>query len=96
MTTLPRYADLGTVHRTKPCVEYPGEWLVYIDGNNERSFTTQEDAIKAAHASVDEFPDADKISVCWKCSDDDPRQGQVWFTGFYQLGSVNGYGQWKA
>lgn len=35
------------------------------------------------------------ISVCWKATDNDPRIGQVWFTGFYMHGRFNIFGDYK-
>lgn len=79
----------GHVYRTEPCEEFPGEWLVCM-GQDSWTFTTFTDAKKFA-SEVDEHGTA---SVCWKCSDGDPRQGEVWFTGFYQHGKIDCLGRY--
>lgn len=92
-----KYADLGTVHRCEPCVEFPGAWLIYINGNapvGEESFNDFESAYLAAKrewelSTLDPSP---RVSICWKASDNDPRVGQVWFSGYYQLGWINQFG----
>lgn len=78
------YAELGHVHRGEPCVEYPGQWFVLIGGAERYACTDREEAVRAATAfsKVDENWDY-TISVFWSCSDNDPRVGQVWFTGCY-------------
>jgi len=88
------YAELGHVHRNEPCQEYPGEWLSYLNGGDEKSFPTFEEARNDAADRQDASPDNVETSVCWKCSDNDPRQGQVWFTGFYQHGKWNVFGRY--
>lgn len=92
-----KYADLGTAHRCEPCVEYPGVWLIYINGNapvGEESFGDFETAYLAAQKEQDlcTLEEVPKVSVCWKASDNDPRVGQVWFTPYYQHGYFNQYG----
>lgn len=86
---LRKYADLGTVYRGKPCEEYPGEWLSYLNGNDEKSFATFEEAYKDAFDRQEASP-----SVSWKCSDNDPRIGEVWFTGYYQHGRFDIFGRY--
>lgn len=89
------YAELGHVYRGDPCVEYPGEWLVYTNGGDEKSFPSYEETFKVARKQSDSLEDLNvKVSICWKCSDNDPRQGQVWFTGFYQHGYFGIYGSY--
>ena len=88
------YAQLGTVHRTEPCIEYPGEWLSYVNGGQEKSFFSFEEAKKDAYMRQDESAEECETSVCWKCSDNDPRVGKVWFTGFYQHGRFNRFGNY--
>lgn len=97
------YAELGTVYRTEPCVEYPGKWLVYFPNRKveeENSFATFEEAYAFAKTKEGYFPDdhylsSIHVSICWNCSDNDPRVGQVWFTGFYQHGRFNHFGDYK-
>lgn len=98
MTTLRPLAALGTAQRGAPCLEYPGEWLTYLDGNQEQSHSS----FAAAYLAAEEIwnqadqsdPDFKGVSICWKCSDNDPRQGESWFTGFYQDGHFNIWGQY--
>lgn len=83
---LKKFSELGTVHRGEPCQEYPGMWIVYTTkpyGQEDQEFHNKEAARHYANA-VARFNDVQKVSVCWKCSDNDPRVGQVWFTGFYE------------
>lgn len=91
------YAELGHVHRCEPCIEYPGEWLVYANGGDETSHTTFDEAFSVA---VDRQNNEEEhnvtYSICWKCSDNDPRVGAVWFTGFYQHGKFNQFGDYKS
>lgn len=87
------YSDLGVVHRCDPCQEYPGEWLLYLplpyEGKTEHSFASKDEAMKAGSLITDAWEherleyDPRDVKIAWKCSDNDPRQGQVWFTGFY-------------
>lgn len=100
---LKKYEQLGTVYRTEPCQEYPGTWFVY-DKNQEKEkqesgFPTFEDAWHHAQKLLTEYDGEErdypvKISICWGCSDNDPRVGQVWFTGFYQHGKFNQFGSY--
>lgn len=92
---LKTYAQLGHVYRTEPCQEYPGEWLVYTNGNNEQSYTTKEEAMRVAYEIVTST-DSAEVSVCWSCTDGDPRVGQVWFTGYYSLGKFDRFGLWRS
>ena len=85
------FAQLGHVHRCEPCKEYPGEWIVYCHGEQTGTFTSADAAIASARIQSE---DAEHTSVCWACSDDDPRVGQAWFTGFYQLGYFDRFGRW--
>ena len=92
------YAELGTVYRNQPCIEFPGSWLVYVDGNELGQYPTFQEAYdfateqwEAPMSSVDT-----KVSVCWACSENDPRVGEVWFTGFYQHGTFDQFGRYKS
>lgn len=77
-------SELGHVHRIEPCAEFPGKWLVYSP--DEDAF----DSLEQAMAFVaDLSPNRDK-SIYWQASDDDPRIGQLWFTGFYRHSKWNG------
>lgn len=100
MSNLRKYSELGTTHRNDPCQEYPGEWIVYLSGaSNGKSFHSYDDAWEFA-AEKNGYFEADyfhvNVSICWKCSDNDPRIGEVWFTGFYQHGKFDQYGQYKS
>ena len=99
--SLKRYAELGTVHRTEPCQEYPGEWLLFFPwAPNEQSYGSYADARDAATKLLNKAEDDKReydpkdVSICWKCSDNDPRVGQVWFTGFYCHGRFNLFGSY--
>lgn len=94
-----KYAELGTVHRCEPCVEFPGTWLVYINGDappGEPTFGSFEEAHIFAKREWEITPiePTPKVSVCWKASDDDPRVGQVWFTPYYQHGYFDQFGRY--
>ncbi len=98
--TLRAYKDLGTVYRGDPCKEYPGTWLVYVKGEEVYGSQSQEDAYWFAAGKVMEYDLVEqseplRVSICWQCSDDDPRVGQIWFTGFYQHGKFNQFGEYK-
>ena len=79
------YADLTPSERVEPCIEYPGKWYIYINGK-ENCMTSKEAAFELARINSD----ADKVSICWEASDDDPRIGKTWFTNFYRLCIKNG------
>lgn len=153
MTTLKKFAELGTVHRGEPCQEYPGSWIVSLplasgsehtfilhwkdgstrevkgcgknqlqalaDGYNkagisagalavldyweekQNTFSSLEEALAFANRKINEYEDAHleydarDIAIYWKCSDNDPRVGQVWFTGCYQHGRFNIFGAYR-
>lgn len=93
------YAQLGHVWRTEPCVEYPGEWIVYSNGNEPGSFPTFDEAYQGAVKRVQEYDSKEQdqeveVSICWACSDKDPRIGEVWFTSFYKHGKFNQFGSY--
>jgi len=94
--SLPKYAELTHVNRGDPCQEYPGRYLSYLNGDDERSFESLEEARQDAYQRMPFTAPEMEASVCYSCSDDDPRIGQVWFTGFYQVGKYNRWGQWIA
>lgn len=75
-----KYAELGHVYRCEPCVEYPGVWIVYAQ-NEQSDHPSLDSAMKQAMHIHDILNVS--VSVCWAASEDDPRVGQVWFTGFY-------------
>lgn len=99
-----KFSELGHVYRTEPCQEFPGEWLVYYPNRlvqDENSFATFEEAMAFARTQEGFFPTDPYlspiyVSICWKCSDNDPRQGEVWFTGFYQHGKFDSFGRYKS
>lgn len=90
-------------------MEYPGEWLLCIPKALEslcreqyqESHTSQADARQAGdkllmwleYHRIEYNPS--EITVCWKCSDEDPRIGQVWFTPFYRHGQWTFFGGYK-
>lgn len=108
MLVLKKYAELGHVYRTEPCQEYPGEWILCIPkalealchGEYVESHQSQGEARLAGDKllawlesnGVEYNPR--EITVCWKCSDEDPRIGQVWFTPFYRHGGWNVWGSY--
>jgi hypothetical protein len=91
--TMKHYADLGSVFRNSPCIEFPGVWAVYINGGDERLFPTFADAIDKGKELSDIY---DNVSICWIASDNDPRIGQVWFTPFYCHGKFTPFGVYKS
>ena len=98
------YKDLGAANRCDPCKEYPGEWLLFLplphEGKTEHSFSTREEALSAGVRITDMWEterkeyDPRRVSVGWKCTASDPRQGEVWFTGFYVGWRMNMFGQY--
>lgn len=99
MTTLKRYAELGSTHRNEPCQEYPGTWLVYLNGKEMRAVSSLESAqicsMKEINQAEREGLEDYKISICWSANDEDPRYGEVWFSGFYQHGYYNRFGDYR-
>jgi hypothetical protein len=101
---LMKYSQLGHVWRTEPCQEYPGQWLLYWPGETgqqEESYPSFMEALNQGRKKIatletlrQDFNACD-VSICWKCSDNDPRIGEVWFTGFYQQGKFNAFGQYR-
>ena len=99
------YSALGETYRCDPCQEYPGKWILFLplpyEGKTEHSFSSKEEAMEAGERIVESWEregleyDYQKVSVGWKCSDNDPRVGQVWFTGFYISIRMKSYG-WVA
>lgn len=85
---LPKLSELGTVHRCKPCFEYPGTWQVYVNGfETDTVVDNPNDPLSAkdiAYSLAKGKGDDCRVSVCWEASENDPRVGMVWFTGFYQ------------
>lgn len=83
---LKKFSQLGKVYRVEPCQEYPGRYLVFTDGNDEKDCGPN---LLDAYADVMrrdlDQNDIRKHSICWQASEDDPRIGEVWFTGFYRL-----------
>ena len=88
-----RYNELGTAHRNEPCVEYPGTWHAYQDGTELGQYNTFGEALAAAKLANDET--GNKTSVGWSASDNDPRIGQVWMTGFYIHGRFDQFGFYR-
>lgn len=92
------YVKLTHVDRGAPCKEWPGVWLVYVGGQEVYGSREFEIAYHVANDKSNEFDSSiesnDKVSICWCCSEDDPRIGFSWFTGFYQHGKFNQFGQY--
>jgi len=84
-----RYSELTTAERGAPCVEYPGQWIVYC-GESTAVFPSLLAAIDAARSA------GVTASVCWSASDNDPRIGEVWFTGFYTHGRTDTFGRYRS
>lgn len=90
-----KYSELGHVHRTEPCLEYPGCWLVYVQGEEVDACHNFETAFSIASQHVEKSSMLDsEVSICWNCSVDDPRAGEVWFTGFYRHGYFDFFGRY--
>lgn len=109
MPLLRPYAELGHICRTEPCQEYPGEWLLSIPEGVKshvgEHYTEKHDSRLAAISAGDrllswleynrvEYNPRD-VGVYWKCSDNDPRVGQVWFTPYYKDGNWTFFGGYK-
>lgn len=93
--------------RGDPCIEYPGEWFVNFPNKQDtrtsettEAFPTLESAIRKAQKILDAYEDQKieynprDFTISWKCSDDDPRIGLVWFTGHYRHGHFNHFGNY--
>lgn len=95
-----KYSELGHVFRTEPCEEFPGKWICFFYSGegllSEVTFPSFEEAQEYASISQDVMINCEKISICWQCSDGDPRIGMTWFTGFYQHGFINQFGEYKS
>lgn len=99
-----KYSELGTVHRTEPCQEYPGKWFLYypwqLPDEKAKDFPSLSEAILHGELVINQAEEEKReynprdVTICWQCSDDDPRVGQVWFTGFYRHGRFNLWGQY--
>lgn len=86
---LTSFALLTTVYRSDPCAEYPGTWIVYVNGVDVAHFvdtplnvSAKGLALARARNEKDDNYDA-KVSIAWQANDNDPRIGKVWFTGYY-------------
>lgn len=101
-----KYSELGTVHRGEPCQEYPGTWIVVVKGENQPwdlsgpKFEKEyfENSFQQAFDLASKLNKNDlveKVSIYWECSDNDPRVGKVWFTGFYRHGWFDIYGRYN-
>lgn len=80
---------------------FPGEALWETQPPREESFDSQESAMAAALTTMrmweEEYSEyqATHITIGWQASDDDPRQGCTWFTGYYRVGRFSIFGDWK-
>lgn len=89
-----KYSELGTVHRGEPCEEYPGVWFVFADGKEMDQHSTFEEAFERAKGLSEEARLGVRVSVNWSCSENDPRIGEIWFTGFYRHGYFDHFGRY--
>lgn len=100
-----KFAELGIAHRIEPCEEYPGTWIGTYP-NLETGQLGEEKFSDLASAKFflerkmwkyqeegREF-DTRQFAIYWKCSDNDPRIGEVWFTGHYIHGKFNIFGNY--
>lgn len=89
------YATLGTKKRNDPCQEYPGVYLVYVKGEEVYGSRDFNHAKAVAHRAVVRLGRSKgaEVSVCWEASEDDPRIGHSWFTGFFRVGKFNQFGR---
>lgn len=103
--SLPKYSELTSIHRGDPCQEYPGKWLLNLplpyEGKTQYEYPTVGAAriwalriLNSFEESKQEY-DPSKTSISWECSDNDPRVGQVWFTGYYMHGRYNIFGSYN-
>jgi hypothetical protein len=89
------YSDLGHVFRCEPCIEYPGYWLLFVDGKEAGQYNNFNDCYAATQKSLDIAMQLGvTVSICWQCSEDDPRVGELWFTGFFQYGKFDQFGRY--
>ena len=85
---LPNYNYLTPHTRCAPCLEYPGEWQVYVNREKMDVFRDEgEDrargmAVLVGRNKKRSNPDAE-VKVCWEASANDPRIGKMWFMSFY-------------
>lgn len=97
---LKTFAELGHVYRTNPCVEYPGLWVVYLDGADKGQHLTLAEAQVAARqvwdAAVQDEQSEGEVSIGWLCSPDDPRIGSAWFTGYYTHSWIDTFGRYRS
>lgn len=104
---LPTYAQLTSSNRGAPCIEFPGQYIVYYQGRVDSRTLYLGDAHKEALKALQESdtdPEVNgdgvfiaqplRLTICWEASSNDPRLGQVWFSRSYQLGHYNLFGDW--
>ena len=108
MSRLKTFAELGTRHRGEPCQEYPGTWIVThpeFSGSAPRAkreddFPNFQEALAFARKRIVVLEEQRieynprEITIFWKCSDNDPRIGQTWFTPYYQHGKFSMFGEY--
>lgn len=75
--------------------DYPASGTQRECASQEEAIAYGEKIIARAEEAKMEYNIRD-FSVCWSCSDDDPRVGQVWFTGFYRAGQWSMFGQYRS
>jgi hypothetical protein len=105
---LKKFADLGHVYRTEPCQEYPGIWWLIVSdeisiesGYGHEVHTSHDSAVAGGNRLIAKLEEMgyeynpSGISVSWQASEDDPRIGEVWFTGYYQAGYWNQFGSYR-
>ena len=92
---LPLYAELTTVNRGAPCKEYPGTYFLYRNGQEFSHASGQVGESEALSLLFNVVYNAElharsadyrgTYTLAWSASADDPRIGQVWFTGYYTV-----------
>lgn len=89
---LMKYAELGHVYRGEPCQEYPGTYYLYHNGKELCSFSGEvgetEARMRLGRTSQTDGREGE-FSLAWQCTEGDPRQGEVWFTGYYTIKSLH-------
>lgn len=99
-------SELTHVNRCEPTSDYPGKWIVSYPSTDpsapklEKSFSSFEPALAYACFRLMQYED-DKVeydsrlfTISWVASDNDPRIGEVYFTGCYTHGRFNIWGEY--
>lgn len=88
------YADLSGQERSQPCLEFPGKFIVFINGGDEVAFNSLSAAIEDGNQKAARRLPDETISIAWQASWDDPRKGHLWFVGFYRHGHYDQFGRY--